>query len=280
MKQLLANAAVVVGMITGVLVILDWVLSDIQKAYIRTRAELSWYWLADQKTGRFVSVVRNNVVQFWFSIVTHGAIILMLLLLVSNMFLGTRFPVQFQMGFPRIYEFQIFIEIAAVLISMIGVSLFLHPRTARWISQAGSLPRYFGRTALMFGILFVIIGIAIFPFLYLLKEVWDVAANAPSAIEGIAQVRALTEAKFGGPTGVIATHILSSIFLSVVFTELMMVQTILFLSAYWIILILGADILLKVCEFLAFRIATYDKGPVLAVSALSTGIGTILKAFG
>jgi hypothetical protein len=51
------------------------------------------------------------------------------------------------------------------------------------------------------------------------------------------------------------------------------------LSFVWLLLVLALMLLLRVLQFLVFRIATYDKGPVLAISALMTACGAILKFF-
>lgn len=37
-------------------------------------------------------------------------------------------------------------------------------------------------------------------------------------------------------------------------------------------------LLFKVSEFIVLRVVEYDKGPVLGLAALLTGLGTILKA--
>jgi hypothetical protein len=59
----------------------------------------------------------------------------------------------------------------------------------------------------------------------------------------------------------------------------MQIRAVFVLSFAWLLLVLALMLLLRVLQFLVFRIATYDKGPVLAISALMTAFGAILKFF-
>ena len=59
----------------------------------------------------------------------------------------------------------------------------------------------------------------------------------------------------------------------------MQMRAVFFLSFVWVLLVLALLLLLRAMQLIVFRVATYDKGPVLAVSALITACGAILKVF-
>lgn len=61
------------------------------------------------------------------------------------------------------------------------------------------------------------------------------------------------------------------------FAAMMILYGLLFLVGY-IIGIYLTVLLFKVSEFIVLRVVEYDKGPVLGLAALLTGVGTILKA--
>ncbi|WP_407522707.1 hypothetical protein [Methylobacterium oryzisoli] len=279
MKELLSNCILVTGLITGLLTLLDWFLPDKQKRNIGITAEKLWYILAAQRSGRFIYLVRSMKVQRCFSILVHLIFISLLAMFLSDRYVGTHFHTNFQMGHPRIYNFQVFIEIAALLFSMLFVSKFVHPGLSFWISEARTLPRYFGR-------LWILILICIAPLLFCLivpaVSIWDdymIATSNNSSAEIIYAAVTRIEMKLGGKLAVILIHALNSIASSLVFTEYSMFLFTFILSIYWVVVMIAFTILYKLLEYSIYKVAVYDKGPLLAIAGLTGGIGAVIKLF-
>ncbi|MBY0284809.1 MAG: hypothetical protein K2W81_12710 [Sphingomonas sp.] len=100
-----------------------------------------------------------------------------------------------------------------------------------------------------------------------------------SATADQARFAQLFEYAIGGKINAIVIHLLTTLLGAPILMETFLIISIVFISVYWIITVIFVTVLMKISEFLVLRIASYDKGPVLAVSALAVALGGISKAF-
>jgi hypothetical protein len=265
---------------------IDWVMSDSQKRRLRSKTEDLWLWLAAQNAGRFLTVVRNQRTQFWLSIAAHILLIFIVSGVILRVYFGVPIDAHLDLGFPRIYRCQIFVDSLALIVSAVIVSVRIHPAIVRRITSASSTPTYLWSTTKIF-LLIILIAAALLVALMLplsssYREAMDIAgvssADFGSGSEKYQQFVSMVESAYGGQAGVITLHCVSAFVVAPVIAEGMLVQTILFLSIYWLFGVLLLTALLKIAEFVVYRLATYEKGPVLAVAALLAALGAIFKA--
>ena len=270
--ELIGTVALWSGAFVGVLKLLDWLLSPKQKEMVALWSMRAWVWLDDQRLGRFIAAVRNQRAQRALSILAHALIISMVGTFLGAAYLGWGVNATLTIGNPRIYRWQAWIDVVALLASMVIVTTWAHPRATRWISAARSLPRYFGRVracVLLVGCL----GAA-----YVGLVSWYMPDIEPM-LSGPGTFESRFEAAFGGRQRVIAIHALTAVLAAPVLAEALLLQFILFLSVYWLALvwlIMGLHWFVKV---LTLRIAEHKDGPVLGLSALLVAIGAIAKTF-
>ena len=272
-SQLLTNVTMWTGASVGLLKVGDWLLTDGQKRRVKDFAETAWFWLSDQRAGRFTGLLRSYRAQRIFSLATHGMLVGLTLAFLVQTYFGIDLHTSMNIGFPRLYRFQVWVDVVALFFSAVLISRKWHPRIASWIAQPESLPSYFGRTLLAmvvgFGAMFVIL----IPKLLISSFALD-AFDAPAK-----DVGSLVETRLGGHGGVVAIHALTAFITAPLLAEMLMLNTILFLSFYWLVLVWFGMLVLRVSQFFCFRIAESTDGPVLAISGLLVAIGAVAKAF-
>ncbi len=69
------------------------------------------------------------------------------------------------------------------------------------------------------------------------------------------------------------------VFWTAFYLTFFVLYSILFLTFY-ILAVYCLILIFKIFEFVALKLAEYDKGPILAAAAALTAIGSVLKAFG
>ena len=122
-------------------------LTSKQKSRLAGVAETAWLWLSDQRAGRFTTLVRSTRVQRGFALFAHLSMLCLMLAFLARVFFGIRINVGLEIGHPRLYLFQVWVDVAALLVSACLVAWWAHPKVALWIGSAPSLPRYYGRAA-------------------------------------------------------------------------------------------------------------------------------------
>lgn len=262
------------GVSIGVLKVVDWLLTAAQKRKLSSFAETAWLWLSDQRAGRFTSLVRSPRVQRAFSIFTHVSMLAITLAFLARVFWGVRIDAQFQLGHPRVYLFQVWIDAVALAVSALFLSWWVHPRIALWIASAPSLPRYFGRALKAF-------GLCILAAITLVVLQYPITGFSSPAFryDTLDEIRFAYEQMLGGQPGVVAVHALTALVSAPVVAEWMLVQTILFLSLYWIIAVWLMILLFRFLQFILIRIVDSKDGPVLALSGVLVGVGAVAKVF-
>lgn len=272
-STLLANISIWTGASVGFLKVVDWLLSTRQKAWLTDRATSAWFWLSEQRVGKFTAILRQPRLQAGFSIFAHLILISITLAFLGRVFLGWRINASIELGHPRLYEFQVWVDVAALLVSAWFLSWKIHPKIAKWIGTAPSLRCYFGRSAMALG--FCILA----AFALLLLQFPIIGFDSPYFNEDDpAKVIAAYESMLGGRQGAIVVHAVSAAITAPVMAEWLLVQTILFLSFYWLVLVWLAISLFRVLEFILIRIVESSNGPVLALSGFLVGVGAIVSA--
>jgi hypothetical protein len=73
-------------------------------------------------------------------------------------------------------------------------------------------------------------------------------------------------------------NIVTSFIFVVFFVQAFMLSVVFVLSSLWVFGVVILMAALRIAELVIYRIAVNEKGPVLAVAGLCTGIGSVLKA--
>ena len=130
----------------GILTAIDWITPVPHKARLKEILVSVWVWLAEQRAGRFTTLLYKESAQRVFALLSHASLIFFLLVLVGKR--AGHFksvPLFLEVGQPRIYPFQVWIDIGAVILSSWFFGWKLYPRLAVWIASVPSLFRYFMR---------------------------------------------------------------------------------------------------------------------------------------
>jgi hypothetical protein len=85
---------------------------------------------------------------------------------------------------------------------------------------------------------------------------------------------------FRGKGVVIFLHALTAGIVAPILAGTLMIQTLVFCSVYWIILVWAVIVILRGFQFFIERVASGNQGPVLAASALLAAISSAVKIFG
>ncbi|QDV17299.1 hypothetical protein Pan153_19340 [Gimesia panareensis] len=273
MTDYLSSLAIWTGAIIGLLKIVDWLLLDSQKKWITEKFESLWLWLSEQRMGKFTSLVQSRRTQVGFSIFTHVAMITIILSFLARVFLGFNIDASIELGHPRIYSYQVWVDVFALIISMILVSKIIHPRITLWITDTKKISTYYLRSYSAFSTSFVsmiLILLIQWPIMYFLFDAPVVGGNEA----GVRYV----ENTFGGQLGVTILHAVTAVISAPVLTEAFMLQTILFLSICWFIIVVFLIVIFRILQFILLRIVENKNGPVLALSGFLVGVGAIAKA--
>jgi hypothetical protein len=146
-----------VGVITGVLLLIDATLTEAQRKKLRESIEAAWVWLDDQRAERFYRPIRNYKVQLIAAAAMH-------LFYVFGVF-G---DLSFRLGSASLPWAQLLGVLAsASLFAWWGI-----PLTVKWITGAASIPRALGRG-------WVVSLVACFPFYIMNAYPITAASNDP-----------------------------------------------------------------------------------------------------
>ncbi len=275
LKHVLSTAGIWAGALAGVLTITDWSVPAESKGRFKDRLVGVWVWLAQQSRGRFTRLLFHIRAQRAFAILTHFSIGLIVLLFLGQRvgrFRGIR--VILELGHPRLYPFQIWIDVSAVVLSSWWFGWHLYPRLAAWIADGQKLRTYFKRAlglyAAFWFLLFTVLLLQS-PVLFLMmsKFDFDKPDAAAQAIEDALHGRAV----------VVVVHALTALLSAPVMAGLLMLQTVIFCSVYWLLLVWLVMIMIRSAQYFVERIVAGNQGPVLAISALLVAVSSALKLF-
>lgn len=287
-KPKLATFGIWAGTCGGLLAALDWFLPGAKKNRLKDMTVSIWVWLAAQKAGRFTKLLLSLTAQRVFAIVAHVSIAFIVLGFLAKIHgLLKGWSASFELGHPRIYFFQVWVDIAALALSCWLFGWWIYPRVAQWIAASPAiaiannaetntpqLAMYFKRAFGAYACTWLLLGALLVlqsPILYVMfsHEIPD---------DPVAEAHAIQVA-FHGKAVVVALHAITAILSAPVMTALLMLQTLVFLSLYWIVLIGLLMAIFGVLRFFIERAAAGNQGPILTISALFVTVGAIFKIF-
>lgn len=267
MKETLANISFWVGLSLGLLTILDFLLREKHKKWLTDKAEILWLWLDEQKVGKFTKLILKERVQKGLVIFTHLGIILIIVSFLLRVFLNVNINASVQLGQPRIYTWQVWVDIGAMILSVVLVTKYIHPGFVKWLKFLPTVRSYLLKSLKGLGLCYLAM---------LILLVAEIPIIFPSMDLETADA---IEKHFGGKTIVIVLHTLTSLIAAPIMSEAFLFMFMFFIGLYWIIIIYVVMIIFRVLQFLLIRIAEHPKGPVIAISGLLTGIGAVIKLF-
>ena len=209
-QELLLNATIVITASTAILTFIDIMMSAKQKKWMTDKAELLWIWLDDQKAGKFIKLYLGENVQKVQILVVHIIFFLMILaVILSNFFSFRVFDEnlsEIQIGFPRMYNFQYYVELVAIVISAIIITRYVHPYLIQRLKPTTSIWGYLVKVTIVW--IFVCI-LYLLP-TYLLAE-GDILMTEKSKDEIIKS--------YGNQFYPISLHLLTAVFNSLLYAE-------------------------------------------------------------
>jgi hypothetical protein len=259
---LLASVTILTGVSGGILKGIDWLLPDSLRNRLKDSAATVWLWLSDQRAGKFTGLLRSQRTQRIFSLFTPVAIIAFTLAVVVQTYLHINLNVEanLELGYTRIYPIEVWVDVAALIISAAFLSWRWHPRLAAWIARPQSLWDYFGRALVSFVTSFGLLCVALIP--------WYIIQDAGSSLEQ----------RPSGPVVIVAIHTLTAFAVAPFLAEILLLYAILVLSFCWLVLVWLMILAFRVVQFILIRIEKNPKGPVLAVCGILAAIGGVAKA--
>jgi hypothetical protein len=268
LADVLSNLALGTAAVAAILVLVDWLLGEKQKAWLADAALRTWNWIDDAKGTSLYRFFVVPKVQFVFSALISLLNIALYVAILFVAFAGA------EVSFDAVIHSGARSLVAALVLSLppiciVTVNLFAVRRIMNWLSDSRNILFYVGKAFLialpLFGLswasIVVVRDYIPDPDFFDLILVLDARVFLPK------------------PWLKVMTYFLA-------FT-LMLVTFMLFSLAY--ILLIGGGLaagsiyfvsgVLFVAEFVSRRAAEYPKGPVLAASALAGGIAGLIKVF-
>lgn len=237
-QSLLGSLTIALGGTAGFLAVLDWVLPEARKDWIRDQASTFWIWLSYQQSWPYIRKLRNPR--------------------AFDVFLAIGIALVLLIAFTFIVKAE-----ASALLKVLTGAIILAPaailflcrtqlrRGLNWLTSEEA-----GWKILIRSIVICVVALAVGA---LLTEVYN----------------HLYEKVFpSNPFSGFSAGMMVAITAIVIF---MLLYALLFFTIY-IVGIYLMIFIFKVSELVVLRVAEYDKGPVLGVAALLTGVGTALKA--
>ena len=267
MKELLGDMSFWVGLSLGSLTILDFLLRDKHKKWLSNKAELFWLWLDEQKAGNFTILFLQSKIQRILVILTHIGMLLIISAFLLRVYFGIQINADLELGHPRIYKFQVWVDIASIIFSMLLVSKYLHPLLLKKLNITNTIKSYLLKTLKGLGFAYLGLLILLIIQLPIIIPLFDL--NSVSEIENY----------FNGKSIVIILHIITAIISAPVMSEVFLFMFMFFMGLYWTIIVYIVIFVFRILQFLLIRIAENPKGPVIALSGVLTGIGAIIKIF-
>lgn len=252
LQILLASLALWTGIGLGLLNLADILLSTKQKSAIREASIHLWYWLSKQRGWDYISMLRNR----W---VFRGLSIVLSIFLIPHAtrvyetflnFASSPIAAEYELKYALYGVFLLLILLFCVLLWRFGYSIYCL-----------ALPENKPKTSIFIITVLVAISVA------------SIENNNAIALYVINLVASDEYGTWGIALAIlflIARPIMDfAIYLSILLIPALY-------AGIFIPLVMA---LLRLAEFIAIRIAEHEKGPVFAVSALLTAIGSLAKAF-
>jgi hypothetical protein len=246
LQSLLGTIVIVCGGLAGALSLIDWSLSSATKERIKDRSTRVWYWLSYQRTWPYVQTLQNpRSFDVFFGL---GA------LLISGVFSG---------GF----AYLLLIDPTPIALWMVPLALAAIP-VGIYVTWRNSLRKLFGlvtkadsawRMLLRIGAAYLWITLPI------------------AAVIGLLTIFIALNLELANKWWMVIATVFIAVWLAT-YVSFFFLYGLIMLTVY-IGMIYCLIVIFKIAEFVALKLAEYDKGPILATAAVVTAIGSILKTF-
>lgn len=276
----LGSLAIYVGFVIGVLNVIDWLLSEEQKDWIRKRLEDTWIWLAELQLSALLYFVRSRYFQF---AVAALSLVWLAVTVAYTVILGSTMPGGMSRTFAspfRVYPFQIWIDLTFFPVAAVLVAYKWYPKVVASLTTVDSTWAYVKRLLAFFG-KFMVSTYAFLALIWLL--LFLLFGQFPDRYPGQApedkELLHRFEAAYGGKAGAVLIPTILSAIASFPVVAMFHAFLVLLLSVLWLLLTAVLISSVQLFMFLLFRVVAYEKGPVLGLSALLIGLGAIIKGF-
>ena len=269
-QEILLNSTIIITGSTAILTFIDMLMSSQQKKRLTDYAELFWIWLDDQKAGRFLQIYLEPRVQKSQIAFVYSA--LFIYFLIKS--LGTYIPLgsdseswDLQVGFPRLYDFQKYIDLVAIVVSMVFTMKYSHPYLINKLGLNKSIDAYLTKGTVAFvGIFMLIIG----PIFILIFNYQDAMFGGTS--EEIIEY-------YGNSFVPLVFYCITALVYSFLWGECLILALMMAIGWVWALAIILVSGLFWILQFAILKISQNPKGPVLAISAFLAAMGGIIKLF-
>ena len=265
LRSALGSIVLVLGGIVGFLTMCDWMMTPAQKKRLKSGSETAWIWLSYQQQWPYDKFLQNESAFRWLARIIGTLVCLFALgwvLVVHLMTTMVKRDTNTLKAFLDVHSLTILVSIFALpvplLILRLGGGRLL--TVFRWITgrRADWTPVPRAAVALLVsGLLFE-----------MARSAFWLAFQAPPKAYGLGRLAAEV---------VDTAAVLSAISLMIAFMLLSLLSLLLLL---YVAVAQLVAICFLLAEFIALRLAEYEKGPMLALAAVLTATGSILKAFG
>ena len=272
-KPHLTHFGIWAGTCAGVLTIIDWLTPANAKKSISNLMVSAWAWLGQQQAGKFKILLFNQRFQRVFAVLAHITIAWIVLA-----FLGQRLgyfkgiSVSLEIGHPRLYPFQVWVDALAILISSWLFGWRVYPRIAFWIASSSTLGQYFKRALGSYGCCWLLT----FFVLIMQSPIFFVMFAHSNFANPEAEARGI-EIALHGRVVVTVIHAITALISAPVLAGLLMLQTVVFCSVYWLILVMLVMLVFRCVQYFIERVVAGNQGPILALSGLLVAISVVLK---
>ena len=274
MFKFFSDISTIAGAVIGLLQVLDWFIPQRHKNRIRDFAETAYYLLDDQRTGKFLALLRNRKLQIGFSIFTHIAMLVIVTAFLGRVFLGWNINASLDLGRPRVYPIQAVVDVITLCISAIIISFYVHPKVSNWLGNSRSTIQYFCRALKVLGLTFggmflgLIVMLPIEIFVWWGTDVFNIVLETPEQIQLQYESRLST-------TVIFLMHGFTSAIMAPIVAEGFMMNSIVFLSFYWLLIVLAITLILRALQYVAERVAEAQEGPVMSLAGILILIGVV-----
>jgi hypothetical protein len=239
--QLAGYLLQIVGVLTGSLTLLDWSLTITQKARIKDWSETAWIWLGEQKTHSYLTFILSDRTQKILSFTIGSIFILDIAGVIGSGLFEATGPAG-----------GIIYDITASYIFALLYIIFLHKKVMKKLVDKEGFWK-FGLHLLRLILIFWLVSIP-FTLIMILIAIYSMDEAQIDSMFPLAML----------PNFIVAAPVAVYIFLLIIWGA-------------WLLLIVFLMGFFRTSEFVMLRVASYEKGPVLGLSAALFALGLIVR---
>jgi hypothetical protein len=257
MIQLIGSLSLWIGLSTGLLNLLDFVLRDKQKKKLASIADILWIWLDEQRSAKVVQKFWSKTFQRWLVIISFLVVISVMIFVMA--FFGVlvildEVQSDIHTVLTEVDDGWYMLLPVALIISLVVSTRYTHPyimnRLKIPVTIGGYLQKTFLGMCLSITIFFVASILLLIPLLTI--------EDAPNWM-------------------IVSYFFLFAIVGAVAGSEPFLFLSMIFLCLIWILIVCVITFLFRIVQFVVLRISENPKGVIAAISGLLTTIGGIIK---